>query len=220
MTPTLEEIALHQARVRAEIMRGECILATLDVIAKHMANGRAPSSFDLEVLLPGFSASARTHELKEISPPAPVALLPTPPSPAERYIHPELEATGHAHGSYTKMVRWAIGQMTRDYSLYHISALLAREGRTLSSAHISVVLSRLKSRGEIEEVRAAQGPIPALFRRPEIELPADFQPLDSDLKLSFGCEEKLRKAEEHALIEQRLHAAGEERMLPASSPSQ
>jgi hypothetical protein len=55
--------------------------------------------------------------------------------------------------------------MTNDYSLHDLAALLAREGRSLRNIEISVVLSRLKARGEIEEIRPSAGPKPALFRR-------------------------------------------------------
>ncbi len=57
--------------------------------------------------------------------------------------------------------------MTDDYSLRDIAALLEREGAPIDSPEISVVLTRLKARGEIEEIRPSAGPHPALFRKPE-----------------------------------------------------
>jgi hypothetical protein len=45
----------------------------------------------------------------------------------------------------------------------------------LRTAEISVVLTRLKSRGEIEEIRRSHGPKPALFRKPNFASPVEPQ---------------------------------------------
>jgi hypothetical protein len=47
--------------------------------------------------------------------------------------------------------------MTDDYTVGDIAALLKREGYRMPSAHVSVVLTRLKRRGEIEEISAGRG---------------------------------------------------------------
>ena len=62
-------------------------------------------------------------------------------------------------------IRWAIEQLTGDYTLQDIQALLTREGRRVKSAEISVVLSRLKSRGKITEIRCGIGRKPSIFRK-------------------------------------------------------
>ena len=88
-------------------------------------------------------------------------------SPVPRYVHPELVAfQSGCHGQDTELVRWAIRHITDDYSLHDISALLKQEGSPLASPKISVVLTRLRSRGEIEEIKRSAGPKPAIFRKP------------------------------------------------------
>jgi hypothetical protein len=125
---------------------------------------------DLGGLLSTLVPDGPSIELKEVAaapiPPAPVA-LPAPP-PVERYVHPDLKPLTHySHGYNGRVVWWAIERMTEDYSLHDIAALLEREGAPLANPHISVVLTRLKGRGEIEEVKQSAGPHPALFRKPE-----------------------------------------------------
>jgi hypothetical protein len=170
MNPTLDEIATHRARLREEIMERECLLAALEIFEKYAASGHIPQSMQLGSLVSKFVPS-RPADLKELPsshapPPAPVALPPKPP--VERYIHPELKHWSfQGHGANTNLVRWAIQRMTGDYSLHDIAALLEREGRGLFPADISVVLTRLKRRGEIEEITRSAGPKPAVFRTPE-----------------------------------------------------
>jgi hypothetical protein len=177
----LDEIATHRARLREEIMERECLLAALDVVEKYAASGHGPNSMRLGNLLSALLPSRPTAEVKELpmpaapaaaSPPSAPTALPPPP-PVERYVHPELRAiVEHWNVNHTKIVEWAVAQMTEDYSLHDLSALLRREGYSLRNAEISVVLSRLKARGEIEEIKPGAGPLPAVFRPPQGVQPA------------------------------------------------
>lgn len=151
-------------------MERECILAALKVVRTYAVNGHAPQSLELLPL-----AALLLDPAQEVQ--SPPAALPPPPStqnPApipQRKINPELEKLGFGYGCYTDVVKWAIQRMTTDYSLLDIAALLEREGRTLHGARISVALTRLKRRGEIQEIKRGAGPKPAVFRKPENPIP-------------------------------------------------
>ena len=184
MTLTLDDIATHRTRLHQEIMERECLLAAFDVVEKYAASGHAPRSMELGSLVSGLLPSRAAIEVKElpvsaatpapasIPPPAPAALPPKPLP--ERYMHPELKAIPtNMHGRNSQAVSWAIQRMTDDYSLRDIHALLKREGFHIEPAQISVVLTRMKVRGEIEEIKFGYGPSPALFRKPEAAMPAE-----------------------------------------------
>jgi hypothetical protein len=167
MPLTLDEIVQYQERLQAEIVERECLLASLTVLQKYAADGNSPKSFDLRSALPSsiLLLGASAEQL-------PAPLKPPPPAEAPKpyvkpYIHPELQAIGTYHGRNSRIVSWAIQRMTADYSLHDIQALLEREGGALRSAEISVVLTRMKGRGQIEEIKRGSGPIPAVFRTPE-----------------------------------------------------
>ena len=166
MTLTLQQIEERKEHLRQEILERECLLATLEVLRKHVAATGGSKTIDLATLFPGWlpdreaASPTRQVTLLEAAPQA----LPPPPPP-ERYIHPELKKIGDWHGANTMRVEWAIARLTGDYTLQDIQALLAREGRRLEGAEISVILSRLKRRGKIEEIRPGLGRKPAIFRK-------------------------------------------------------
>ena len=167
MTITIDEIATHRARLRQEIMERECLLAAFDVVERYAASGHRPNSAQLGSLVSALLPSRQEVEVKELSASPPLPALPPKP-PVQRYVHPELKAfPNNMHGRNGRQVWWAIQRMTEDYSLHDIAAMLEREGAPMGSPEISVVLTRLKARGEIEEVRSSAGPHPALFRKPE-----------------------------------------------------
>ncbi len=165
MTITLDEIQERREHLRQEILERECLLAALEVLHKHAAASHGSKTIDLAALFPALLASqgaaspARQVTLVESAP----VTLP-PPKPPARYIHPELEKVVYRHGGNTMAVQWAIERMTCDYTLQDIHALLTREGLPMRSAEISVVLSRLKGRGKIVEIRRGNGRTPAIFR--------------------------------------------------------
>jgi hypothetical protein len=167
MPLTLDEIVEHEERLRREIVERECLLAAFKVLHGHVANGQGPKSLELGSLVSALTPPRRAVASPEQTAESPATPPPPPGHPPKPYIHPELEAIGSRFGNGTKIVRWAIQRMTVDYSLRDIAALLEREGRPTRSSEISVVLTRLKSRGEIEEIQRSSGPIPALFRKPE-----------------------------------------------------
>jgi hypothetical protein len=72
--------------------------------------------------------------------------------------------TENSHGSIGRRVAWAIGNMTEDYTLRDIEAFLKRQGVGTSTDAISVVLTRLKGRGDIEEVCRGGGRKAAVYR--------------------------------------------------------
>ncbi|MEQ1841649.1 MAG: hypothetical protein ABL994_14675 [Verrucomicrobiales bacterium] len=168
MTLTREEIEERKEQLRQEILERECLLAALEVLLKHASASRGSQPIDVGAFLPAFLASpgptpsARQVTLVESAP----AALPPPPPP-EPYMHPELKGFRNRHGANTAMVQWAIHRLSGDYTLQDIHALLKQEGRILQSAEISVVLSRLKRRGKITEIRHGNGRTPAIFRKPQ-----------------------------------------------------
>jgi hypothetical protein len=164
MPLTLDEIVEHEERLRREIVERECLLAAFKVRHGHVANGHGPKSLELASLVSALTPSQPAVDLPEL--PAATPAL-SPPPPPQEYIHPELKAIGSRFGNGTKIVGWAIQRMTDDFSLRDIAALLKREGCPMRSAKVSVVLTRLKSRGQIEEIQRSSGPIPAIFRKPE-----------------------------------------------------
>ena len=166
MTLTLQQIDERKEQLRQEILERECLLATLEVLRKHVAATGGSRTIDLATLFPAW-----LPEREAASPPRQVTLLEAapqllpPPPPPEPYMHPELKAIGSWHGANTTRVEWAIARLTGDYTLQDIQALLAREGRRLQGAEISVILSRLKKRGKIEEIRPGIGRKPSIFRK-------------------------------------------------------
>jgi hypothetical protein len=168
MPLTLDEIVEHEERLRQEIVERECLLAAFKVLHGYAANGQSPKSMELGSLVSALAPAAPAIPLQE---PAGTPVLdpmnPPASAPVTRYIHPDLAVFGSQSGSNGKIVSWAIQRMTEDYSLRDIAALLEREGRPMRSSEISVVLTRLKSRGGIEEVKPGSGPIPAVYRKPE-----------------------------------------------------
>jgi hypothetical protein len=173
MSITLDQIAEYEERLRAEIVQRECLLAALGVFRTYSAKGQWPESLDLGSLT---SALVRpVHNLRaEPAPlPAPAPVSLPPPPPPKPYIHPELEKLIKHNRTNVGIVRWAIGQMTEDFSLANIRKLLARAGYSLVGPEISVVLTRLKRQGEIEEIERAHGPTPAMFRKPEAAASTD-----------------------------------------------
>jgi hypothetical protein len=171
MNLTLDEVVAQQDRLRQEIMERQCLLAAFDVMHGYMAEGgKVARSAELSPLISAFATPAPPPAALDLPPLAP-ANLPAPPPPVERYVHPELKALPTYNGYNGKLVWWAIQRMTDDYSLHDIASLLDREGARLGNPRISVVLTRLKARGQIKEVRPAAGPHPALFCKPENALP-------------------------------------------------
>jgi hypothetical protein len=169
MNLTLAEIPTHRLRLRREIMEREALLASFDVLEKYAAIGHAPASLNLIDLLSSLLPSSQPAPAREAETSAKPAPVDPPPARVEPYVHPELKALSrNSVGKYGSFVRWAIPRMTRDFSIHDLQKLLKREGEPMRSAQISVVVSRLKDRGEIEQVKPGSGPIPALFRPPSL----------------------------------------------------
>lgn len=180
MPLTLDEIMEYEERLRREIVERECLLAALKVLHGYAANGQGPKSIELGSLV----VSALTRSTPHLPLQQQAAPLPPPPpalpaqGPVTRYIHPELKALASQFGNNCQIVWWAIERMTENFSLRDIRALLEREGYNMRSPQISVVLTRLKRQGRIEEVEPSRGPIPAVFGKPEGVTPPGTKPVD------------------------------------------
>jgi hypothetical protein len=165
--------------MRTASVERECLLAAFKVLHGHLANDQGPKSLEIgsliSALIPSRPAVALPEPTAELPPARPALPSPPPPKP---YVHPELEAIGYRFGNNTLIVRWAIQRMTEDYTVRDIAALLKREGRALSSAEISVVLTRLKGRGEIDELEQGRGRRAAIFRKPASTIQVDGKAAD------------------------------------------
>lgn len=195
MSLTFDELLQCEERLQTEIVERECLLAAVRVLRGHAAKGQSLATLDLSVLGSALLRSPQKALVLESAatedsttsalPPAPEpAALPPPPPPPPRYVHPDFnDWKFRGHGGDSAAVRWAIERMTGDFSLPEIATLLEREGRGLKNSQISVVLTRLKGRGELDELERSNGPKPAVFRRPDWALPLEeitAQPLDSE----------------------------------------
>lgn len=183
MSLTLDEIKQQQGRLQAEIAERECGLAILKALHDYAVGGRNPQTLDSNLLRSVFTGSTSSPlQLNEAANEKPVVRALPPPPPVKRYIHPELETPDYRrlHGRNGKLVQWAIARMTEDFSLRDIAALLHREGSDMGLPEISVVLTRLKGRGEIQEVRRGNGRTPTIFAKPA-SAAADQTPIATDM---------------------------------------
>jgi hypothetical protein len=157
MPLTLEEITEREEGLRQEIAEREHLLAAYQLIR---ADRTKPASLAPQ---PALGPAATIHRLEDRAQPSVV--------PRPRWINPALAALCMRFGGTGKVVEWAIEQMTEDYTLNAIDALLKREGLSIPGAKISVVLTRLKARGKIEEISRGRGRRAAVFRKPESAIP-------------------------------------------------
>jgi hypothetical protein len=166
MPLTFDEITQREERLRQEIAERERLLAAYQLLRADAANHQSWKSTEAPVVAavaPSATAASNVQPPDSSCAPLPISL----PAPVARKINPALDALRSKHGGNGKAVLWAIKQMTGDYTLRDIRALLEREGYQMPHAQISVVLTRLKSRGEIEEIRPGGGRIPAVYRKPD-----------------------------------------------------
>ena len=185
MPLTLDEITEHEKRARREIAERECLLAALKVLRGYTAQGDIPATTEPDRLLANLISFIPPIECKELSVPSPAAPA-TPPAPIRppHYIHPELAAIGNLFGNSAKVVKWAIGRMTDDYTVRDLLALLDQEGHGMARAHVSLILANLRNRGEIEQLEPSSGPNPALYRKPANANP----PVDEPEIATIGAE--------------------------------
>ncbi len=166
MTLTFDEITQREERLRQEIAERERLLAAYQLLRADAANHQSWRSVEAPVVAaaePPATAESNVQPADSSCPPAPINL----PAPVARKINPELDALRSRHGGNGRAVLWAIQQMAGDYTLRDIRALLEREGYQMPHPEISVVLTRLKQRGEIAEIRPGGGRTPAVYRKPE-----------------------------------------------------
>lgn len=163
MPLTLDEILGHEERLRREIAERERLLTAYQILRTDTAlvQNQRPAESALPIAEP---ASSSAHISSASTSAAPVDLPGRAPIP--RYVNPALAGLRGRLGDGGKAVWWAIQQMTEDYTLRDIAALLAGEGWPMQAPEISVVLTRLKSRAQIEVVRCGGGRTPTVFRKP------------------------------------------------------
>jgi hypothetical protein len=155
MPLTLDEIVNLEQNLRQEIAAKQRLLSAYETFRAEMGNGG---------IFPPASAAA----LPATPPPPPAApAVPEPPP----YCNPDLQAWKSRHPGNGGIVSWAIQRMTKDYSGRDIAKLLRSENEYMTSAKVSVVLTRLKARGEIVEITPGTGRTGAIFRRPTNPLP-------------------------------------------------
>jgi hypothetical protein len=173
MTLTPETLTEYEQRLRTEIVERECVLAAFTVLRSYDANGQWPKSLDLGPVAMRILSPMQEVPTTAAALPAPASqpVAPPPWTPPPRKIIPELEKLLNLHGRDSRLVQWAIARMTHDFSLTDIAALLKREDYPVENSKISVVLTRLKGRGEIQEIKPGSGPNPAVFRKPENPIP-------------------------------------------------
>ena len=166
MPLTFDEITQREERLRQEIAERERLLSAYQLLRTDTANHQSWKSTEgpvVAAVAPAATAGSNVQPAESSCAPAPINL----PAPVARKINPALAALQSKHGGNGRAVLWAIEQMTGDYTLRDIRALLEREGSQMPHAEISVVLTRLKSRGQIEEIRPGGGRTPAVYRKPD-----------------------------------------------------
>ena len=156
MPLTLAEITEREEGLRSEIAERERLLAAYQVLREDVGNTSRSAP----------SLQPQQDTVTSQAPPQPPETPAPVPVHSARKMNPELKAMPSGWGNAGKVVEWAIRQMTEDYTVGDLRALLKREGWNMPSAAISVVLTRLKGRGLIEEIRRGYGRTPALFRKP------------------------------------------------------
>ena len=171
MPLTLEEITQCEEGLRWEIAERERLLAAYQLIRADRAN---PVSAASNLVL---APAAPVHRLEDRaeSSPAPV----NQPALIVPKINPALAAVlSSGFGCNGRAVSWAIQQMTEDYTVNDIASLLKREGFKMRGAEISVVLTRMKGRGQIEEISSGCGRRASVFRKPENVTPQETETID------------------------------------------
>ncbi len=166
MPLTFDEITQREERLRQEIAERERLLAAYQLLRADAANHQSWNSTEgpvVAAVAPPAAAASNVQPAESSWAPAPI----NPPAPIAPKINPALPALRSGHGGNGRAVLWAIAQMTGDYTLHDIRALLEREGFQMPHAEISVVLTRLKKRGEIDEIRRGGGRTPAVYRKPD-----------------------------------------------------
>ena len=170
MSITLDEIIHHEERLRREIAERECLLAALNVMHAYAASSNGPKTLELGAL--GLALAPSTASQKETPATLPTARAALPaPQPKPPYVHPELQPIISSPFSDTRLVAWAIQRMTSDFTLRDIAALLEREGARMRHEKISVILTRMKNRGQIHEVERGRGRKAGVFRGPASATP-------------------------------------------------
>ncbi len=170
MLLTLEEITEREHALRQDIADSERLLAAYQLIRADRA--KLVGAASARALLPARTA----HCLEDRPEPAPPPSMP--PAYAPPKVNADLRGLRSGYGGNGQAVWWAIQQMTEDYSLRDLASLLKREGGAMRSAEISVILTRLKKRGQIEEIRCGRGRRGSVFRKPASATVPEAEPTD------------------------------------------
>ncbi len=76
-----------------------------------------------------------------------------------------LKSSAPRYGQNTRLVRNAIKQTARNYTIRDIRRILTNGGTPLSDQSIATVLNRLKKNRDIVELRKGKGRRPSLFKK-------------------------------------------------------
>lgn len=168
---TPEEIEKREAGIREEIEVRERLLEAYAALRTQLEQREHPTPEPaIGSASPSIPPPAATQPIAAPEPPPlPKAELPPSPIPEGPRL-PEFLKTGR-HGSTGRIVAWAIQHMTEDYTLRDIEDFLSRHGGAKSPEAISVVLTRMKRRGEIQETKMGGGRRACVFRKPDIAPP-------------------------------------------------
>jgi hypothetical protein len=161
---TIEEITQREEGLSREIGLMQRLLDAYTAVRADMEHGPIQPALAANLSAPVSAGnptpgnSAATLLLANAS-------LPAAVPPASRTMNPELEALSTSYGGTGRVVSRAIERLNGEFTLRDIAAVLARENWTTRGAEISVVLSRLKRRGEIEEIQFGCGRRPTVYRK-------------------------------------------------------
>ena len=153
MPMTLDEITAREDALLDQIAECKRLLAAYQLI-------RADCERSVAAAAP--APEAPQVELAPVAvagPPVPSSAAV--PAPA---VNLHLLALSRGWAGTGRAVSWVLRQMTGDFTVHDVAAVLRNEGCPIPLPKLSVVLNRMKIEREITEIRRGQGRTPTLFR--------------------------------------------------------
>jgi len=150
---TLEEITVREAELREQIAERQQLLAAYQLIRADRDKSVARHAGGV-----GRDESERPTNAQAAAP----SVEATPPVPVTPEVN--LQALSKGYGGGIRAVTWAIRQMTTDFTVRDIAAVLRQAECPMGVEKVSVVLNRMKRDGKIIEVTKGRGRAPSLFR--------------------------------------------------------
>ncbi len=153
MPLSLKEIAEHEEALRQEIAEREHLLGAYQRMRADRENALG--------LPPRLIVGATT--VPSLAPAAP-SVAPSVAAPVAPYRNVELYARSTGHGGTGRAVKWILRQITDEFTVHDVAALLQCEGAPMPIARLSTVLNRMKGYGEITEISNGRGRRPSVYR--------------------------------------------------------